>query len=1075
MIPYALQMQGVRDYPPSRISFGEATEHVLITGPNGVGKSTLTFCIGATLCSSKVDIEGLRSSNLPAGKPWYANITFIFKNEGPSRIDAPHFVAFRIIVEQATKRDALQKEYQILGGDDEQNMKLTARYTSGNANGRNFSAYKKDLQRTYKIDSDLFYLIWYQQEVNQFAAMSPEERFRRFSDILNISDIQKKWETELEHLKDIEQKIEHLTATVHMTKHHLNIAETALNNYLQNKQRLEQAGTQHIMYVIALEKKYTEETQQTKQLLHDMQQQRQQALIKKQQLQHDSAIYEQQLTTWQETSNHYTFTLETIANTISEKKIDLDSMYEALQTLEQQLEATQEKRQQLRYDEKTTIEKFEQTTTALETTTIQKQQLQQQQIHLKQQQIDTITKLTTIQQLYATLQEKYNDAQKLLAQYSNSSYVQQHIEQLEQAQLDFFAKKAPIEQTITTLTNTMEQLQQNKVLSKRQQQGLADLQKHNIKAYTLRDLIELIPTAPLALEQQIDTIKYTIFYDAKHYAPINDLYYVSLKQIIPDRSINAIHELGLRIRTDLHEQQQNFANKALWWIQQLFTANPRIQQHGLVDERGIRGAQEPPSFILSNAALQNTLQNYKQQLQQQHVALQQLHEQYEQDKQSFHQWQGILRKIQEAEGIILSASELPLLARQINALQQRIDALTNHQNNIENTLQDVRDEEAYSRFEKNKLHEELIIYKQLGALADKQLELQQLQQQIKVAQHELTALTNTHTKQQQEIEQVGRQIRTLSEQIENDKSTIRNLNSEITSYNLTISRTEEQQQQHEANIIKWQLRLFELQNIVPHLVAAILEENVPTDWSETKLLHANTQAQATFENARNTKVNTHAEQNYNAMKQDYKQKKAELAHVENLLEIHARRTAEAEENLETTINMYVTKMNELFQKYMTIFQFEGQIDQERIIEKSGRIKYLLYMKVRKIGYQDFLEDVSYKARNGKVGKGVSGGEESLSSLLFALSLLQNLAISPSYIVLDEFDSTLDESRKETVLNLYATELKRKLIVLSPKTHSKAYYNHFSHVFIVEHNPTIPQSRVVGIHSKLPLYEGCSPS
>ncbi|MGG2016480.1 hypothetical protein AB1280_13420 [Bacillus sp. S10(2024)] len=38
---------------------------------------------------------------------------------------------------------------------------------------------------------------------------------------------------------------------------------------------------------------------------------------------------------------------------------------------------------------------------------------------------------------------------------------------------------------------------------------------------------------------------------------------------------------------------------------------------------------------------------------------------------------------------------------------------------------------------------------------------------------------------------------------------------------------------------------------------------------------------------------------------------------------------------------------------------------------------------------------------GKVGSGVSGGEESLSSLLFSLALLQTIEASPGYIILDE--------------------------------------------------------------------------
>jgi DNA repair exonuclease SbcCD ATPase subunit len=134
-------------------------------------------------------------------------------------------------------------------------------------------------------------------------------------------------------------------------------------------------------------------------------------------------------------------------------------------------------------------------------------------------------------------------------------------------------------------------------------------------------------------------------------------------------------------------------------------------------------------------------------------------------------------------------------------------------------------------------------------------------------------------------------------------------------------------------------------------------------------------------------------------------------------------------------------------------------------DKKGRTHFKLFIKARKEGHRGTLEDVSTKARGGKVGKGVSGGEESLSSLLFALALLQNLSFKPGFIVLDEFDSALDENRKLKVFDLYVQELKRKLIILTPKSHEENYLKRFSKALVVQHDPTIPSSKIVGIVRK----------
>ena len=81
MIPWRLRFSGIRDYGPTEMNLENADEHVLVTGPNGAGKSTISFCMGAVLRSGKVEIEGLKSQNLPDDQTWRAAIQKVIKNE----------------------------------------------------------------------------------------------------------------------------------------------------------------------------------------------------------------------------------------------------------------------------------------------------------------------------------------------------------------------------------------------------------------------------------------------------------------------------------------------------------------------------------------------------------------------------------------------------------------------------------------------------------------------------------------------------------------------------------------------------------------------------------------------------------------------------------------------------------------------------------------------------------------------------------------------------------------------------------------------------------------------------------
>lgn len=1063
MIPWRLTFSGIRDYPATLLDLSGANDHVMITGPNGAGKSTITFCMGAVLYSSKVDIEGLKSRNLPNDQTWKAKISLLFHNEGLMKIDAPEYIEFTLKITQDPGQP-MKKEFSIASGDLIDEWEDTVRYTSGDR-VFSFSTYKKDLQYKYKVDPDLYYLIWYQQEVNQFAVMNPEERFRIFSEMHGIDKVQRDWEESMERVKETEETLRSAETNVKIMKQELSMKKTALDRFLDNQKRLHEGGELYIHSLLQLEAHYKKEKGklegQIVQLQNDTEDAKDDLVLK-------TTLKERKLQELEESGFQQERLDQEIVSKI-EKKAELEAKVIVLQEqtakLDQELDTITKRKNQIARTEEEVKAGLRKLSSEEEQTNIDLKKNQKQLDMHKAAQLEKIERITRLDMEVKQDEQAQNHHFERLRQYRSSHLVQSTIDDLNAKVLANKNSQFTKKQKERELADELAMLEENRDLSARQLESMKYFRTQNIKAYALRELLELDEATSIKAEQLFNSIKYTIFFDGKHAIPPNDLYHVPLMTIVPDRMVTNLPLLHLKVKDDLRENELAHAMKALWWVEQFFKEGTVSIKNGiLIDTIGIRGPQEKNRYILSVKALMARKLEVEKALVELLQGLSVLEEEIGKDTKRIQELNSIIHQVKESEAFMTNEHER--LLRRKKLAQEKDEKLK-----IDVQIQELEDEgkklvrlQLKQEQQREILVSEADFYTELGKMKEKYEERNGLQEQL-LKEKELLKFQKIQVeKQEDELDRLKRNITKLVRELENLDDAIESVNSKIAMIEKQKTSRIEEQETAKQELVQIINALEEMKQMIPTLYDGVSVnvsfEQLP---SISLIKQACENGKVKFDHARTeTDIDPAAPENYETVKKEYERLDNDYKRTKILLDQDKERMEGLKDQLETTINMRVLELQQRFKSYMGQFQFEGDISWDSYEDRKKRTHFNLFIKARKEGHRGTMEDVSTKARGGRVGKGVSGGEESLSSLLFALALLQNLQTTPGFIILDEFDSALDENRKVKVFDLYVYELKRKLIILTPKSHEETYLNKFSKAFVVQHDPTVPKSRVVGI-------------
>lgn len=1062
MIPHRLQFSGIRDFRPSSLDLS-GDGHVMITGPNGAGKSTLTFCMGAALYSSKVDVEGLKSRNLPPEQVWKAHVSLLFKNDGPIKIDEPTYIQFTIMIVQDPGQP-IKREFIVQKGEQPDEWDDTLKYTSGDRY-HNFTQYTKDLQFRYKIHPDLFYLIWYQQEVNQFAVMNSEERFRIFSEMHGIDKMQKNWEESIEKVKDADETMRQAEQNMIFHKQNLSILKTSLNRYLNNQQRLRSGALQSLTALHALELRYNKEINTLQRTLVDLREELEKfkdklALVISQQ--EESANKLERL---EDDLKYLDQAIRKISEQIEIHETELKEIVAEEQSLTQELKALIEREKRIDRTEEQANDEFDRLTIELSKINREQNMLEKEIAEKDTIRYDLINEKAQLQNQIVQEDKFEKEQQELLNQFESSFKVQERIDHLNKVILDNKDILHQTEQEIIQLTIEKKGLEEGRNVSIRQQQSIDYFKEHGIEAFPLRELIELDDSSDLADENRFNAIKYTIFFNGKTAYPPNDLYHVPLMNIVPDRWQNHLPKLRLKVKNNLSEDKYNHAVKALYWISQFFhEKEPRIHHNVLIDSRGIRGQQEKHGYILSHKAIQIRLNEVANEISHLESIADSLKNRIENDTEQFQLLNSEIQKVKEAEAFMIKKHERVQRKKKLTSVIAKEQTLHSQLINLQTKEKSFMQTYAILTEQQRIVQKELNFYKELGQSKEKYERLHQLRELKDQIEQKINDLKFTLEKQESSHDKLTKTISRTNRIKNNKQQELEDIRREQKALNRQLQNYQDRLAIYENELVLVIQHIQDMKNLVPNLYEEFITQfEGELGSSEEVLKNQLENAMITFNNARNEEdIDPAAEENYKVAKAEFERLDNEFQQSKVLLEADIERTEQLKADLETTINMRVLEIQKRFIVYMGEFQFQGDISWKSIEDKRGRTHFHLYIKARKEGHRGDLVDVGLKARGGKVGKGVSGGEESLSSLLFALALLQNVDTAPGFIVLDEFDSALDEHRKSKVFDLYVDQLQRKLIILTPKTHEEEYIDRFNKAFVVQHDPREPRSKVTGL-------------
>ena len=1072
MYPISFKFHGIRDFSPRVMELGGPNQHVLIGGKNGSGKSTLVYAMAFALASDRVSIDGLRSKLLKKDKDaWHAKIGILFHNPpGEGQCDAPEFVELIAEIKSMAGSTSRQVTYMINGGAVPDKLSLLRKFKT-----------RTDVWDYYiqvlRFDADGHFMFWYQGSIVEFAKVKDSERFDKVAAMFKIDEIQKEWEIARADRKQAEGEFEN-------ARHAAQVQNRKLRNHEKNKNELELRDSQRadaiqrlLGYLLALVEVVQGEKLRLEVELEEYQKkyaslefdcerldrQLEKVNADKKDAQTKASIQEQD-------QRQKSLNFKEKLDLLDEWKLEKTDLEKQHADILERMKSVRKTQKELETDQIKCEFVLENLKNQLETN------IQEEEIS-KNAHTELLKKIGGEETDEGRLKNEITELESKDKELPSYEELMSKQSTAELSRNKTFKEKEAAKDLKDNLKEELDRLNRQKTLLLPEQERILNIYKQaGIEAVTFGELFEIKAGVSRETSERIfNPLKHTVFVARMlEGVEIEQSFYIvsvgewkkvwySLSDTRPEllTHLNFVPELVQGLSTEFFEGIKQWLGHVLLDETQPTQEKGKLHlwQGSLWDAFGMRGPVKNQDAIGIRAleiarqkvALQHTeaINKFKL-LSQELIKLEQLLAQ-------------LVRKIGEREGVnenlpvkrqalalvslqlITSNEQEKALHDKLKLLGQDIGNLTRNRESQETMLTRVR--------------ADLAVYAELDAQAEAINRVQELQRGIDDLEPQ--------------VQRLKMNLETLSSRFEELKNRIPSLITEVAtakalldSSENDLERRKKERDQCQETLDTLTLEAEELENRMGELTRdydqVIAGLKFTSQWQEFEvslrekgkenLKRKVMDAENDLNNTKNRVVDEEARVKYDEFLYEFQQANQEMTESELRFNNLKKKEEGNRVLFEKAVYTRWQRTNQLFSGYMGRLGLRGEIKSIPPEEdsKSPQYKWELHVATKEGHKLEKIHSTSSKI----VGEGISGGEEAVTSLVFALALLSDITNKPPFYVLDEFDSALDEERKHQIFDLYNEILGRKLIIISPKVHGDQYLNRFGKFHCVVANPGV---------------------